>query len=321
MKEFIRMSPTEKMEYMEKIDHFAEEVLPRLLARTEVWTSLDLKDYYDGVELLTAWRRYAPQVDTFRTLSPKKYITSLQRYVEQVRNNSELGQMKTISASDKRRFYANVHKESEPDENGIIDKTPIVGKVEDTWKLVDGRLPKELALYKHLLSPRMQQESTRLPELYSEFSYASDTAKELALKGEPKEKIAVYTQRAIAAQNAISDIWEKIDIEKFAIEKEAAEGKKPEPKTTDNVDPIVVPGKSKGSYTRQEIEQMKDPVFQTECRLARIEANQKYISREDVNLTPKNIEKRRMRIQELEEWGISVDKKYKQGLYEKAEEK
>lgn len=320
MKEFIRMSEKEKMEYMEKLDRFAEEVLPNLLVRTDVWTSLNLKEYYDGVELLTAWRKYSPQVDTFKTLSPQKYIASLQRYIDMVRSNSELGKMRTISSNDKRRFYANVHKENAPDENGLSMGEKVVGEVEDLWKPVNGRLPKELSKYIHLLSPRMQHESKRFPELYSELSYASDTAKEMALKGMPDSEVAVYTKRAVTAQNEISDLWEKIDEEKISIERKIQQGEKVKPVQSIDYDPVIVPGKSKGSYTKDEIDRMTDPVFQTECRLSRIEANQKYISREDVTLTPKNIEKRRTRIAELEAWGVPVDDKYRIGLYGKSEE-
>lgn len=317
MKEFTRMTPQEQTLHIEKVDKFADGAMLRLLAKTEAWTDQDLKEYYDGVELLRAWRKYDPAIQQFRSLNPKTYITSLSRYINKVRENSPLGKMRTISANDKRLFYANVPKEQSPDKYGISPEYQKGGPVDQTWLDVEGRLPKELAAYKHLLSTRMQKESEKFPDLYSEFTYASEMAKNLAEKGSTKEDIATYTQRAVAAQNEISDLWEKIDIEKSGIEKKLREGETVNPnETADDYDPIIIPGKTKGSYTKKEIDQMKDPVFRTECRMARIDANLKYISRTDVDNTAKNRKKKRLRIEELEAWDIPVEEKYKTPLEE-----
>lgn len=315
MKEFIRMTPNEQTAYMEKIDKFAEETLPRLITKTEAWLEQDLKEYYAGVELLNAWRKYTTKVQQLRSWNPRTYITTLQRYIEQVRQSSELGKLRTISANDTRKFYANVPHEQGPDQYGISGSYTPSGNVEQTWHTVDGRLPKDLSAYKHLLSPRTRQETEKFRDLYSKLTFNSEMAKTLAQKEAPKNEIAPYAQRAVEAENAIADIWEKVDIERAEIEKKLNIDKDSDtPETSQGTDPIIVPGKPKGSYTKDEIERMTDKVFATECRIARVDANQKYISRTDTKNTAKNIRQKKLRIQELEDWGIEVDEKYKEGL-------
>lgn len=315
MKEFIKMSQEEQNAYMKTLEKYDDEIIPRLMRKTEAWTASDLKEYYDGVNILTAWRKYSPQVDTLRTLNPRKYIVSLSKYIKVVRENSPLGKMKTIEANDARKFYATVTKEGEPDENGIVNSPSVNGKAENSWLDVNGRLPKELSVYKSLLSPQTQKETDKLTDLYSAFTYNSDMAKNLALNGASKEEIAPYSQKAVEAQNSISDLWEKVDAEKILIEQNMQKGKPAAEVNPANViDPIIVPTKSPGAYTKEDIDKMMNPVFATECRIARIEANQKYISRADMKDTPKSIAQKKLRIAELEAWGVAVDEKYKVGL-------
>lgn len=317
MKEFNRMSDEEKESYMEKVIKYDEEVIPRLLRKTEAWIDSDLKEYYAGVELLTAWRKFSPMVDTLRTLNPNKYIVSLAKYIKNVRENSPLGQMRTISADDKRKFYSTVTKEEGLDEDGIRTSGSHIGKAEESWLDIDGRLPKELSQYKHLLSVHTQRETEALSDLYSAFTFNSEMAKNLALQGASKEEIASYSKAAVDAQNQISDLWEKVDAEKLVIEQNLQKGTSiAEANPANVIDPIVVTGKSRGAYTKDEIDRMINKVFATECRIARIEANQKYISRDDMKLTARTIAQKKLRIHELEAWGVTVDEKYKSGLNE-----
>lgn len=62
------------------------------------------------------------------------------------------------------------------------------------------------------------------------------------------------------------------------------------------------PQKASGSYTKEEIERIKDPVLKAKSKELRITANKRYIDRYASSLKEKQKEKVKLRKRELEEW-------------------
>ena len=163
---------------------------------------------------------------------------------------------------------------------------------------VDGRRPKEFALYKDKLPKSLRDKGEKeLSAMYLELAEYRGTLEVMAENPNVSDEArADMAQKAIASEQKIRAFWINVDA--------ALNGTYTEPETS-TADSMKRPG----DFTRAEIEAMKDVRQQEVCRKARVEGNKKYINRSDVKITEEYKEQLRLRIEELMEWGENLPKK------------
>jgi hypothetical protein len=113
--------------------------------------------------------------------------------------------------------------------------------------------------------------------------------KRLDAEGAAPETVQPVTKALVAQEDRIQDFYDRV--EQYLTGRGKGAENPPPPKE-----------KPSGRYTKESIDAMTDPVFAALCKEKRIEANLKYLKREDIS---KPMEKG-LRQRELEEWGINT---------------
>lgn len=302
-----RMSDEDKLEYLAGVDKWVSETYPRLAALDDSYKETDMKDFDEGLKLASALQNAQGYLESYMRYDAKRRLNVLYKLLSEVREKSGLDKLRSRPASDKTHYTAIVPPKPKVDEDGR--PKPVRKTVEPE---VEGRRPEHLSQYEHLLPESLRKESNGLQSLYDQLRHWRGRAEYLSSDPRAnKMMIANCAKKAVKLESKILNFWQRVDIEynkavgkkvdselDEELKKEAAELNKPETK-------------SAGEYTKAEIDIMEDGEQKEVCKRARLEANRKFLRREDTQMTEERKEQIKLRIVELMEWGANITEKAK----------
>lgn len=302
------MSEKEKDAYHLRLTKYTDETYPRLCAKADAWAEADVKDFNEGLELVSTFRFTHPFLSSAYRYDAIKQLKKLGELLLRVRAKTELARMSTNPENSDKHYLAILPTSKKVDENGNeVPKKPF------EMPVVDGRRPEHLSQYIHQLSPQLQKESKELENLYLQL--ASHKERALLLTNDSratKEDIKHEAKETVRIESIILNFWERVDLEWQRVTG----------KTIDESDMLALEGeaarlnrqavKSAGEYTKAEIDAMDDAEMQENCKHARIEANKKYLRRSDVQMSDERKEQMQLRASELVAWGIDLSAKIKE---------
>lgn len=292
LKDYRTMNEEEKKDYLDRVKRWTDETFPELLALAECWMKVPVKDFDEGCRLVSAIVRAKDFLRDVQRYEARRAITKMNLFLQDVRQKSGLAKKATRGPVGKVRYKAIVPDTGTPDEEGVMTARQYEEQE------VDGRRPKEFALYKDKLPKSLRDKGEKeLSSMYLELAEYRGTLEVMAESPNVSDEArADMAQKAIASEQRIRAFWTNVDA--------ALNGTYTEPETS-TADSMKRPG----DFTRAEIESMKDVRQQEVCRKARVEGNKKYINRSDVKITEEYKEQLRLRIEELMEWGENLPKK------------
>lgn len=299
LKSLKRMNENEKLEYLAQVDKWTSETYPYLASLDDGWKETDMKDFDEGLKLATALQKAIPFVEQAHRYDIKRRLEKLNKILSEVRIKSGMAALRTRPASDVRRFTAVIPPEPKRDEEGkVIPRAPF--KMPE----VDGRTPEHLSQYLHLLPADLQKEAKNIDAKYAQLAHWRGRA-EYAVNDPRANKalISNMAKKVVKIEGSILNFWHRVDLEYAratgkAVDEDIAAELKAESEKLNK--PEV---KSPGEYTLDEIELMEDEEIKQTCRNARIEANKKYLRRDDVQMTDERKAEMALRISELIQWG------------------
>lgn len=310
MKEHKQMSTEEQKDYFERIDKWNDETFPQLMAQASSWMNVPVKEFNEGLKLVSAIKRARPFVVAHRSYkSVDAVLNKMRALLVEVREKSGLVQLRTIPAGDKRKWFAATEVKSAPDEDGVV----IVKRYEEPE--VDGRRPQHVSEYIHLLPKNLQSEALLLKQMHMELSMYRGEAEELSKDiNASKEQVAEKARKAVETEQRIRLLYATID----AAYKKAAGQKLTEDEQSllqeEDSQPQMF--KRAGEYTKQEIDAMPEGKMKDECISARQEADKKYLRRGSRNITDEYKQQLLLRAGELIAWGLDISDKAVQNLNE-----
>lgn len=286
------MNEEEKKDYLDRVKRWTDETFPELLALAECWMKVPVKDFDEGCRLVSAIVRAKDFLRDVQRYEARRALNKMNLFLQEVRKKSGLAKKATRGPVGTVRYKAIVPDDGAPDEEGNMTARQYEEQE------VDGRRPKEFALYKDKLPKSLRDKGEKeLSAMYLELAEYRGTLEVMAENPNVSDEArADMAQKAIASEQKIRAFWTNVDA--------ALNGTYTEPETS-TADSMKRPG----DFTRAEIEAMKDVRQQEVCRKARVEGNKKYINRSDVKITEEYKEQLRLRIEELMEWGENLPKK------------
>lgn len=305
LKSFKRMNNEEQLEYLADVEKWTEETYPRLAALDDSWKEADVKDFDEGLKLATALQKAQGFISTHQRYDVKRRLEVLRKLLTEVRVKSGLAKVGPRPAGDKRKFTAVVPGPAKVNEEGVeVPRKPF------EMPEVSDRRPEHISQYMHLLPEDLRAEAQGISGLYDQMAHWRSRAEYLALDPRADQQmVARAAKNTVKYEERILNFWQRVDLayekstkgktdEQLAKElaREAAEMAKPEVK-------------SAGEYTKAEIESMEDGDQKGNCKKARIEANKKYLRRDDTQMTDDRKAQMKLRAAELVEWGIPVSKR------------
>lgn len=292
LKDYRTMNEEEKKDYLDRVKRWTDETFPELLALAECWMKVPVKDFDEGCRLVSAIVRAKDFLRDVQRYEARRALTKMNLFLQEVRQKSGLAKKATRGPVGTVRYKAIVPDDGAPDEEGNMTARQYEEQE------VDGRRPKEFALYKDKLPKSLRDKGEKeLSGMYLELAEYRGTLEVMAENPNVSDEArADMAQKAIASEQKIRAFWANVDA--------ALNGTYTEPETS-TADSMKRPG----DFTRVEIEAMKDVRQQEVCRKARVEGNKKYINRSDVKITEEYKEQLRLRIEELMEWGENLPKK------------
>lgn len=292
LKDYRTMNEEEKKDYLDRVKRWTDETFPELLALAECWMKVPVKDFDEGCRLVSAIVRAKDFLRDVQRYEARRALTKMNLFLQEVRQKSGLAKKATRGPVGTVRYKAIVPDDGAPDEEGNMTARQYEEQE------VDGRRPKEFALYKDKLPKSLRDKGEKeLSGMYLELAEYRGTLEVMAENPNVSDEArADIAQKAIASEQKIRAFWINVDA--------ALNGTYTEPETS-TADSMKRPG----DFTRAEIEAMKDVRQQEVCRKARVEGNKKYINRSDVKITEEYKEQLRLRIEELMEWGENLPKK------------
>lgn len=292
LKDYRTMNEEEKKDYLDRVKRWTDETFPELLALAECWMKVPVKDFDEGCRLVSAIVRAKDFLRDVQRYEARRALTKMNLFLQEVRQKSGLAKKATRGPVGTVRYKAIVPDDGAPDEEGNMTARQYEEQE------VDGRRPKEFALYKDKLPKSLRDKGEKeLSGMYLELAEYRGTLEVMAENPNVSDEArADMAQKAIASEQKIRAFWINVDA--------ALNGTYTEPETS-TADSMKRPG----DFTRAEIEAMKDVRQQEVCRKARVEGNKKYINRSDVKITEEYKEQLRLRIVELMEWGENLPKK------------
>ena len=292
LKDYRTMNEVEKKDYLDRVKRWTDETFPELLALAECWMKVPVKDFDEGCRLVSAIVRAKDFLRDVQRYEARRALNKMNLFLQEVRKKSGLAKKATRGPVGTVRYKAIVPDDGAPDEEGNMTARQYEEQE------VDGRRPKEFALYKDKLPKSLRDKGEKeLSVMYLELAEYRGTLEVMAENPNVSDEArADMAQKAIASEQKIRAFWTNVDA--------ALNGTYTEPETS-TADSMKRPG----DFTRAEIEAMKDVRQQEVCRKARVEGNKKYINRSDVKITEEYKEQLRLRIEELMEWGENLPKK------------
>lgn len=304
LKDLNSMNEMEKKGYYARVNKWTSETFPELLALTECWEKVPVKDFDEGCLLVSAIINARPFLNDIQRYSAKVAIKKLNLYLEKVRRESGLAKLATRGPVGTQQFRAIVPEEPLPDENG--DPQPVKQYVEQE---VDNRRPKDFVLYKDKLPKHIQEKGEKwLKDKYLELAdYRGRLEVMLETPNITGDTCKEMTDRVLRTEQDIRAFWNGVDIAYNRYLNGENEGEAEEAKEQNS--DLMLGMKRPGDFTREEIEAMTDEKQQEICRKARIDGNKKYINRNDVKITDEYREQLSLRIRELIAWGENLPRK------------
>lgn len=292
LKDYRTMNEEEKKDYLDRVTRWTDETFPELLALADCWMKVPVKDFDEGCRLVSAIVRAKDFLRDVQRYEARRALTKMNLFLKDVRQKSGLAKKATRGPVGTVRYKAIVPDDGAPDEEGNMTARQYEEQE------VDGRRPKEFALYKEKLPKSLREKGEKeLSGMYLELAEYRGTLEVMAENPNVSDEArADMAQKAIASEQKIRAFWTNVDA---ALNGTYTE---PEASTADSM-------KRPGDFTRAEIESMKDVRQQEVCRKARVDGNKKYINRSDVKITEEYKEQLRLRIEELMEWGENLPKK------------
>lgn len=292
LKDYRIMNEEEKKDYLDRVKRWTDETFPELLALAECWMKVPVKDFDEGCRLVSAIVRAKDFLRDVQRYEARRALNKMNLFLQEVRKKSELAKKATRGPVGTVRYKAIVPDDGAPDEEGNMTARQYEEQE------VDGRRPKEFALYKDKLPKSLRDKGEKeLSTMYLELAEYRGTLEVMAENPNVSDEArADMAKKAIASEQKIRAFWTNVDA--------ALNGTYTEQETS-TADSMKRPG----DFTRAEIEAMKDVRQQEVCRKARVEGNKKYINRSDVKITEEYKEQLRLRIEELMEWGENLPKK------------
>lgn len=307
MKDYTQMSSDEKTSYFERIDKWNDETFPQLMAQATSWMNVPVKEFNEGLKLVSAIKRARPFVIAHRSYKNVDVVLNKMRsLLSEVQEKSGRSKLRTIPAGDKRKWFAATEVKSAPDEDGVVT----IKTYEEPE--VDGMRPQHVSEYVHLLPKDVQEEAKNLKQMHMELSMYRGEAEELSKQpGVAKEQVAEKAKAAVEMEQKIRTLYATID----ASYKKA----KNQPLTPEEEE-LLAPAedpqmfKRAGEYTKAEIDSMPEGRKKDECLAARQEADKKYLRRGSKNITDEYKQQLALRVKELQDWDIEITDKIKETL-------
>ena len=310
MKDYKQMSSEEQKSYIERVDKWNEETFPQLIAQATSWMNVPVKEFNEGLKLVSAINRARPFVVAHRSYkSVEVVLNKMRSLLMEVQEKSGRSKLRTISSNDKRKWFAATEVKSAPDENGVVT----VKKYEEPD--VDGRRPQHVSEYIHLLPKSLQQEAMNLKQMHMELAMYRGEAEELSKDPHAtSEQVAEKARKAVDVEQRIRLLYATID---------AAYKKATNQKLNEDEEALLMQEeeqpqmfKRAGEYTKEEIDAMPAGKMKEDCIAARKEADKKYIRRGSKNITDEYKQQLVLRVKELMAWGVEIGEKGIQTLKE-----
>lgn len=309
MKDYKQMTSVEQKDYIERVEKWNDETFPQLMAQVTSWMNVPVKEFNEGLKLVSAINRARPFVVAHRSYKDVTVVLKkIQSLLHEIREKSGLSRLREIPAGDKRKWFAATEVKSAPDENGVVT----VKKYEEPE--VDGRRPQHVSEYVHLLPKSLQQEAMNLKQMHMELAMYRGEAEELSKDAHAtKEQIAEKARKAVDTEQRIRLLYATID----AAYKKATNQKLNEDEEALLMQEEEQPAtfKRAGEYTKAEIDAMAPGKTKDDITAARIDADKRYLRR-DVKVTDEYKQQLELRIKELVEWGVEIGDKGKMKLTE-----
>lgn len=307
MKDYTQMSSEEKKSYYERIDKWNDETFPQLMAQVTSWMNVPVKEFNEGLKLVSAIKRARPFVIAHRSYKNVDVVLNKMRsLLSEVQEKSGRSKLRTIPAGDKRKWFAATEVKSAPDEDGVVTiktyEEPEVG----------GMRPQHVSEYVHLLPKDIQEEAKNLKQMHMELSMYRGEAEELSKQpGVAKEQVAEKAKAAVEMEQKIRTLYATMDAHYKKV--------KGQPLTAEEEE-LLAPAedpqmfKRAGEYTKAEIDAMPEGRMKDECLAARQEADKKYLRRGSKNFTDEYKQQLALRVKELQDWDIDITDKIKETL-------
>lgn len=300
LKSYMRMDENERLEYLANVEKWTEETYPRLAALDDSWKEADMKDYKEGLKLVTALQKAQGFINTHLRYDAKKRLDVLCKLLTEVRIKSGKrtdGIRKSIS----NKRTAAVIPAKRTDEDGVVQ--PVKPFVQPE---VSDRRPEHLSQYIDVLPDELKKEAKEVSNLYDQLAHWRGRAEYLATDPRAdREMVARAAQKAVTFEEMILNFWARVDM---AYEKKT--GKKidadAERELMEEAQALKKQEqKPLSEYTKEDIEAMPEGKDKENRKRARIEANKKYLRRKDVQMTDERKKDFAFRMKELVEWGIT----------------
>lgn len=303
------MNEQEKKSYLERVVRWTDEAYPQLCALVDSYDATIVKDFDEGLKLASALVKAKDFVSNAYRYDARKRLERINMLLREVREKSGLAKIATRSADDKRHFTARITPPpTETEEDAPRDEAK--QQEQKQGEAVAGRRPEHLSQYIDKLSDTLRKEAMEIASRYDMLYHWRGRAEYLA--DDPRatqEMIAESAQNAVKYEQQILNFWERVDAE-YAKQT----GQRVDPEYTAQLDKEAAVlnkevEKKAGEYTKAEIDAMTDEEKRETCKMARIQTNQKFLRRSDIQLTEERKAQIILRANELAEWGIILTKK------------
>lgn len=300
LKSYKRMDEKEKLEYLANVEKWTEETYPRLAALDDSWKEADMKDYFSGLELVSALQKAQGFLASHMRYDAKKRLEVLNRLLIEVRTKAG---MKRISHQVK--HTALVPGPAKVNEEGVeVPRKPF------EMPEVSDRRPEHISQYIHLLPENLRNEAKDIAGLYDQLAHWRSRAEYLALDPRAdRYMVSRAAKNTVKYESMILNFWQRVDLE-YAKAKKGKEDAELMAELAREAEMLAKPEvKSAGEYTKAEIDAMEDEEMAENCKKARIEANKKYLRRDDTQMNDERKVQMQLRASELLEWGLQLSMK------------
>lgn len=293
------MDELEKLEYLAQVERWTEETYPRLAALDDSWKEADVKDFDEGLKLVTALQKAQGYLNTYQRYDVKKRLEVLRKLLQEVRVKSGMNKVAFRPANDTRRYTAVIPPAPKVDEEGVAIPRPAYKQPE-----VGGRRPEHLSEYKHLLSKGLQKEASEISSKYDLMAHWKQRAEQLAIDPRVnKTLVSNAAKKVVRIEQQILNFWQRVDAEYAQINGEGVDDTELRELAEEAAKLAKEP---KAEITKVEIDAMEEGEEKENAKRARMEANKKYIRRKDAQMTDERKEQIRVRVMELMEWGVEL---------------
>jgi hypothetical protein len=256
-----------------------------LKKRIDAWLATELKEYKAGMSLLMEIYHHSSEIQAFEQGSPARYQGKLIQTLKKVAFLAKYPRLITTTEQRDRIYIAPVPVAPMGSElpGQSVENKPIDPPVNPA----DWDRYADWDTYKDRLSPELQKEGEQINAWFLNRTSLHEQLKRLQNDNADAETVAPVTKALLEQKAVIQEFYDRVEA--------YITGNAPEEADT-SLDPNAKPS---GKYTKAQIDKMSEPIFAALCKEKRIEADKKYLTREDVN----NPEEKDLRRKELEEWG------------------